>query len=67
MSYRGYFAKEGAEKKAGQLAAKGYDVAIGGVAAYSTLGKLEDPVLSSMMHWDDTRLVGVCFTSWRTR
>ncbi len=61
VSYRGYFAKEDAEKLAGRLAAQGFDVAIGGVAAYSTLGKLEDPVLSSMMHWDDTRLAGVLF------
>ena len=61
VSYRGYFAKEGAEREAARLAARGYDVAIGGVSAYSTLGKLRDPVLSSMMKWDDTELVGVLF------
>ena len=61
VSYRGYFAKEGAERQARRLADKGYDVAIGGVAAYSTLGKFDDPLLSTMMSWDDARLVGVLF------
>ena len=61
VAYRGYFAREDAERKARQLAEQGYDVAVGGVAAYSTLGKLRDPVLSSMMNWDDVELVGVLF------
>jgi predicted aminopeptidase len=61
VSYRGYFHEEDAERAAKRLAAKGYDVAVGGVAAYSTLGKLNDPVLSSMMHWDDVQLVAVLF------
>lgn len=61
VSYRGYFAKEDAERQARRLADKGFDVAIGGVAAYSTLGKFDDPLLSTMMSWDDTRLVGVLF------
>jgi predicted aminopeptidase len=61
VSYRGYFAREDAERKARQLTGQGYDVAVGGVAAYSTLGKLRDPVLSSMMNWDDVQLVGVLF------
>jgi predicted aminopeptidase len=61
VSYRGYFAREDAERKAQQLEEQGYDVIVGGVAAYSTLGKLRDPVLSSMMNWDDLELVGVLF------
>jgi predicted aminopeptidase len=61
VSYRGYFAREDAERKAQQLAEQGYDVIVGGVAAYSTLGKLRDPVLSSMMNWDDVELVAVLF------
>lgn len=61
VSYRGYFSREGADKKAARLAAKGYDVAVRGVAAYSTLGKFSDPIVSSMMNWDDTELVGVLF------
>jgi predicted aminopeptidase len=61
VSYRGYFEKEGAEREARRLRGKGLDVAIGGVAAYSTLGKLKDPVLNTMMNWDDTQLVAVLF------
>lgn len=61
VSYRGYFSKDAAERKARRLADSGFDVAVGGVAAYSTLGKLKDPVLSSMMKWDDVQLVGVLF------
>ena len=61
VSYRGYFDKADAEREAERLSARGFDVAIGGVAAYSTLGKLRDPVLSSMMRWDDVQLVAVLF------
>lgn len=61
VSYRGYFSKEDAQREARRLADEGYDVAVGGVAAYSTLGRFEDPLLSTMMSWDDTRLVGVLF------
>ena len=61
VSYRGYFSREAAEREASGLAEQGFDVAVGGVAAYSTLGKLRDPVLSSMMKWDDVELVGVLF------
>jgi predicted aminopeptidase len=61
VGYRGYFAEDDAEREALRLSDKGYDVAIGGVAAYSTLGKFDDPVLNTMLQWDDTRLVGVIF------
>ena len=44
VSYRGYFRKADAERQADRLRSKGYDVAVGGVAAYSTLGKLRDLV-----------------------
>jgi len=61
VGYRGYFAEDKAEHEAAELSDKGYDVAVGGVAAYSTLGKFDDPVLNTMLRWDDTRLVGVMF------
>ncbi len=61
VSYRGYFSEEAAHREAGRLAAKGYDVAVGGVPAYSTLGNFNDPVLNTMMHWDDVRLVATLF------
>jgi predicted aminopeptidase len=59
VSYRGYFAEEDARKMAMQLRQEGLDVAVGGVAAYSTLGKFSDPILNTMMHWDNTDLVAV--------
>jgi len=61
VSYRGYFSKDNATKEADRLKADGLDVAVGGVAAYSTLGKFNDPVLSTMMRWDDIDLIAVLF------
>lgn len=61
VSYRGYFARDAAQREAERLKARGYDVAVGGVSAYSTLGNFNDPVLSSMLRWDDIQLVGTLF------
>jgi predicted aminopeptidase len=61
VSYRGYFSKDAAEKLVNRLRLDGYDIAFGGVAAYSTLGRFSDPILSTMMHWGDTDLVAVMF------
>jgi len=61
VSYRGYFSKDNATKEAERLKAEGFDVAVGGVAAYSTLGKFNDPVLSTMMRWGDIDLIAVLF------
>ncbi len=61
VSYRGYFSEERATREAHKLERQGYDVATGGASAYSTLGRFDDPVLSTMMRWDDTRLVAVIF------
>ena len=61
VSYRGYFKEDAAMRQAQKLEEDGYDVHVGGVSAYSTLGKFNDPVLSTMMHWDDVQLVSVLF------
>jgi predicted aminopeptidase len=61
VSYRGYFSREAARKEADRLRDDGFDVAIGGVPAYSTLGNFDDPVLNTMMRWDDIRLVSTLF------
>ncbi len=61
VSYRGYFAKEDAEALANKLHEQGMDVYVGGVAAYSTLGYFDDPLLNTMLKNDEAALVGVIF------
>ncbi len=61
VSYRGYFREERALQEAQALEARGFDVYVGGVPAYSTLGRFDDPVLNTMLRWDDLQLVGTVF------
>ncbi|HNP37728.1 MAG TPA: aminopeptidase [Woeseiaceae bacterium] len=61
VAYRGYFREADAGKKASKLRSAGLDVYVGGVAAYSTLGHFSDPVLNTMMRWDDTQMLAVLF------
>lgn len=61
VPYLGYFDRARAERAAARLAQAGNDTAIVGSAAYSTLGWFADPVLSSMLRWDDDELDGVIF------
>lgn len=61
VSYRGYFAKEDAERLAAELAEQGHDVYVGGVPAYSTLGWFADPVLNTMLRYPDQKLARVIF------
>jgi predicted aminopeptidase len=61
VAYRGYFVESRARRFAAGLHAKGFDVVVGGVAAYSTLGHFDDPILSSMVNWDDVELAAIIF------
>lgn len=61
VAYRGYFSQQAAERQGERLAEQGYDVFVGGVPAYSTLGRFEDPVLNTMMRWSDADLVATLF------
>jgi predicted aminopeptidase len=61
VSYRGYFAREDAERYSAGLAGEGYDVYIGGVPAYSTLGWFADPVLNTFIHYPDTEIARLMF------
>ncbi len=61
VSYRGYFAEDGAKAEAARLRERGYDVYIGGVPAYSTLGWFDDPVLSTFIHYPDAELARLMF------
>jgi len=59
--YRGYFDEGAAQRYARRLRFRGYDTAVGGVAAYSTLGHFKDPVLNTMMNWSDAQLAATLF------
>jgi predicted aminopeptidase len=61
VGYRGYFSKDAAERRAEKLRRDNYDVVVGGVTAYSTLGRFSDPLLNTMMRWSDIELVAVLF------
>jgi predicted aminopeptidase len=61
VAYRGYFVESRARHFADEQRAKGLDVAVGGVAAYSTLGHFDDPILNTMMSWDDVELASIVF------
>jgi predicted aminopeptidase len=61
VSYRGFFAQEDAERYGAGLRAQGNDVYVYGVAAYSTLGKFDDPLLSSFIRFPDAALARLMF------
>ena len=60
-SYRGYFDRSDAERLAAELAAQGYDVSVGPVQAYSTLGWLADPLLNTFINLPDPELARLIF------
>jgi predicted aminopeptidase len=61
VAYRGYFAERRARRYAERLRRQGLDAAVEGVAAYSTLGHFNDPVLNTMMGWNDVELAAIIF------
>jgi predicted aminopeptidase len=61
VAYRGYFVESRARRYAARLRREGLDIMVGGVAAYSTLGHFNDPVLNTMMGWNDVELASIIF------
>ncbi len=61
VNYRGYFSKEDADRYAGDAAAQGHDVHVGGVPAYSTLGWFDDPVLNTFVNYPEVELARLIF------
>ncbi|HEX6267410.1 MAG TPA: aminopeptidase [Burkholderiales bacterium] len=61
VSYRGFFSEDLARRHAERLRAEGYDVHIGGVPAYSTLGWFDDPLLSTFIRYPDAQLARLLF------
>ena len=61
VSYRGFFAQEDAAQHAARLGAEGHDVYVYGVPAYSTLGRFDDPLLSTFIRYADVDLARLMF------
>ena len=53
LGYKGFFDKNLANNEAEKLSTLGYDVDVGEVNAWSTLGWFQDPILSSMLDKDE--------------
>lgn len=61
LSYRGFFAEDAARRYARRLEDEGFEVDLGGVSAYSTLGWFRDPVLSSFVALPEPDLAELIF------
>jgi predicted aminopeptidase len=61
VSYRGYFGEADAQAEAALLRAQGYDVFVGGVPAYSTLGWFDDPVLNTFIQYPEAQIARLMF------
>lgn len=61
VGYRGYFAEADARRLADTLSAQGYDVYVGGVPAYSTIGWFADPLLNTFIHYPAPELARLLF------
>lgn len=61
VTYRGYYEQAAADQEAAGLQAQGHDVQVGGVAAYSTLGWFDDPLLSTFIAYPEVELGRLIF------
>lgn len=61
VAYRGYYQQGRARGAAALLRQEGLDTHVAGIEAYSTLGWFDDPILNTMLRWDDERLAAVIF------
>lgn len=61
VTYRGFFSQAEAEGHAQALREAGYDVYVGGVPAYSTLGWFNDPVLNTFVRYSEIELARLIF------
>jgi predicted aminopeptidase len=65
VGYRGYYDRAAADAEADGLRARGLEVSVYGVPAYSTLGKLDwlggDPLLNTSIGWPEAELARLVF------
>ena len=57
VPYRGYFSERAALRAEARLARSGQETHVAGVAAYSSLGWFNDPLLSTFIDWPEPRFV----------
>lgn len=61
LSYRGFFKEADARKLVEELKKEKYDIAMGGVDAYSTLGYFNDPLLNTFIFDPEVELAELLF------
>ena len=61
VAYRGFFGEADATRYGEELRAEGRDVYQYGVPAYSTLGRFDDPLLSTFIRYPDAELARLIF------
>jgi predicted aminopeptidase len=61
VAYRGYFSPDRAQALAQELRDQSYDVYVGAVPIYSTLGWFADPVLNTVIDEPEVELAGLIF------
>jgi predicted aminopeptidase len=61
VAYRGFYSEDAARRHAAKLRTQGYDVYVGGVLAYSTLGWFDDPLLSTFIRYPDSQVARLVF------
>lgn len=61
VAYRGYFSEKAAREFAATLKEAGDDVLVGGVPAYSTLGRIADPLLNTVTGHGELDLAALIF------
>jgi predicted aminopeptidase len=61
VNYRGFFSQADAEHHAEELRREGFDVYVGGIRAYSTLGWFSDPVLNTFIGYSEMNLARLIF------
>jgi predicted aminopeptidase len=61
VQYRGFYSESEARRYAAQAKQEGYDVFVGGVPAYSTLGYFDDPVLNTFVRAAEPEVARLIF------